>query len=125
MKTTLEVDRLVYELARDYLPSLKIPGVTRELIEKYLNPLSLHAKPASKEELYYRLLESAQEAGMKAGVIGGSIDGVKNLACVLNNFNPDAVLAKDDPAIGSNGRIGRRHKQDFIDFARSKILLGQ
>ena len=245
MKTTPEIDQQIYELARGYLPGLKIPGVTPELIEKYLNPLSLHAKPASKEELYYRLLESAQEAGMKAGVIGGSIDGVKNLACVLDNFDPDAVLAKhgdnwndildqiekvlkprgqirkreqsiwprycrtiissarfleqfesagdfynwadffdkderaraslpmlmdreidglgfalscnflkelgyvagnanvtpynvdktfwligsgyfyDDPAIGSDGRIGRRHKQDFIEYARSKILLGQ
>lgn len=56
MKTTPEIDRQVYELARSYLPSLNITRVTQALIEKYRNPLSLNPKPASKEELYYHSL---------------------------------------------------------------------
>jgi len=41
-----------------------------------------------------RLLKSAQNANMKAGVIGGSINGVDKLAIILEDFNPEAVLAK-------------------------------
>jgi hypothetical protein len=81
-------------LAKSYLPSLKIPGVTQALIEKYLNPLSLNSKPTSKEQLYCRILEHAQNANMKSEVIGGSIDGVDKLASVLYGFNPKAVLAE-------------------------------
>lgn len=92
MKTTLEIDRQIYELARGYLPSLNIPGVTQALIEKYLNPH--HPRPTSKDGLYLRILESAQNAHMKAGVIGKSIDGVDKLAPVLIGFNPQAVLAR-------------------------------
>ena len=93
-KATPEIDRKVFELAKGYLPSLKITGVTENLIEKYLNPLSFNPKPTTKEELYRRILESAQNAGMKAGVIGGSIDGVDKLASVVDGFKPEAVLAK-------------------------------
>jgi hypothetical protein len=49
--------------------------VTANLIEKYLNPLSLNPKPTSKEGIYQRILESAQNANMKAGVIGRAIIG--------------------------------------------------
>ena len=94
MKPTPEIDRKAYELAKSYLPSLKIPGVTQALIEKYLNPLSLNSKPTSKEQLYCRILEHAQNANMKSEVIGGSIDGVDKLASVLYGFNPKAVLAE-------------------------------
>lgn len=96
MKITPEIDHKAYELAKNYLPSLKIPGVTQTLIEKYLNPLTLNSKPTSKEELYRRILWSAQEAGMKSGVIGGSIGGVDNLAPVLYSFDPKAVLDNYD-----------------------------
>lgn len=92
MKPDPEIDRQVYELAKGYLPSLGIPGVTKTLIEKYLDPLSVNIKPASKKELYRSILWSAQEAGMKSGVIGGSIDGVDKLAPVLYSFDPKAVL---------------------------------
>ena len=94
MRPTPEIDRKAYELAKSYLPSLEIPGVTQTLIEKYLNPLSLNPKPTSKEELYCRILEHAQNANMKAGVIGGSIGGVDKLATVLYGFNPKEVLAE-------------------------------
>jgi hypothetical protein len=94
MKTTSEVDQQAYELAKGYLPSLKIAGVTQTLIEKYLNPSSLSSKPTSKQGLYQRVLESAQNANMKAGVIGRSIGGVDKLASVLDGFNPRVVLAK-------------------------------
>lgn len=94
MKLTSHIDRQAYELAKGYLPSLNIDGVTESLIEKYLNPLSLNPKPTSKTGLFQRILESAQNANMKAGVIGKSIGGVGRLGLVLANFDSKAVLAK-------------------------------
>jgi hypothetical protein len=94
MKVSVLVDKKVYRLAREYLPSRNIAGVTSALIEKYLNPLSLNPKPTSKEGIYQRILESAQNANMKAGVIGRAIGGVEKLSEVLEGFNAKAVLDK-------------------------------
>lgn len=91
-----QIDRKAYQLAKAYLPSLNIKGVTARLIEKYLNPHSLSPKPITKNELYRRILESAQNANMKAGVIGKSIGGVGKLSRILCGFNPQKVLKKYD-----------------------------
>jgi hypothetical protein len=120
MKPDPDIDRQVYELAKGYLPSLGILGVTQTLIEKYLDPLSVNPKPTSKEELYRRILWSAQEAGMKSGVIGGSIGGIDNLAPVLYYFDPKAVLDNyESNADAVLGRIVKELKP------RIHITLGQ
>lgn len=92
MRATSEIDSMAYELAKNYLPSLGIPGVTRELIEKYQKEASNTPKPSSKEELYRHLLESAQAGAMKPAVVGNSIGGVDKLASVLYDFDPKSVL---------------------------------
>jgi hypothetical protein len=92
MKANPEIDLKAYELAKNYLPDLEIPGVTQAVIEKYQNEPSGMRKLASKEELYQHLLEAAQNTGMKPVVIGKAIDGVDKLAPVLHNFNPKKVL---------------------------------
>ncbi len=94
MKDNALIDMKAYQLAKDYLPGRNIRGVTASLIEKYLNPLTLNPKPASKEGIYRRILESAQNANMKAGVIGRAIGGVEKLSLVLEGFNPKAVMDK-------------------------------
>lgn len=94
MSTDAKIDRIAYKLAKRYLPSLKIADITLALVENYLNPASLAPRPTTKEGLYRRTLESAQNANMKAGVIGGSIGGVQRLAIVLENFDPKAVLQR-------------------------------
>lgn len=94
MKNVEVIDKKAYELAIEYLPSRGITGVTAALIEKYLNPLTLNPKPTSKEAIYQRILESAQNANMKTGVIGRSIGGVERLSAVLADFNAKAVLDK-------------------------------
>ena len=93
MKKIEEIDKTAYRLARDYLPSLNIPGVTDKLVERYMNPEALNPRPTTKEGLYQRVLESAQNANMRAGVIGRAIGGVSKLASVLFGFSPDKVLA--------------------------------
>ena len=90
----IDIDREAYQLAKGYLPGLNIPGVTTSLIQEYLNPVSLGVKPTTKNELYQRILESAQNANMKAGVIGGAINGVVSMSPVLSAFDPRAVLSK-------------------------------
>jgi hypothetical protein len=67
-------------------------GVTPELIEKYLH-LST-PRPDTLAGLYEHMLESAQSANMKAGVVGGSIGGVGSLRPVLCDFEPALVLEK-------------------------------
>jgi hypothetical protein len=88
-----ERDRSTYTLAKDFLLQVGAgKGVTPELIEKYLY-LS-RPRPDTLTGLYEHLLESAQSANMKAGVIGGSIGGVGNLGRVLCDFEPTEVLEK-------------------------------
>ena len=88
-----ELDRAAYALAKDFLlRSGAGKGVTPELIEKYLH-LST-PRPDTLAGLYEHLLESAQSANMKAGVIGGSIGGVGKLGPVLCGFEPSLVLQK-------------------------------
>jgi hypothetical protein len=88
-----ELDRAAYTLAKDFLlQSGAGKGVTPELIEKYLH-LSA-PRPDTLAALYEHILESAQSANMKAGVIGGSIGGVANLGPVLCDFEPAEVLEK-------------------------------
>lgn len=94
MKDNVIIDKKVYLLAKEYWPSMNITGVTAAFVEKYLNPLSLNPKPTSKEAIYQRILESAQNANMKAGVIGRAIGGVEKLSPVLEGFNAKAVLDK-------------------------------
>jgi len=94
MNNYTQIDKKAYQLAKDYLPSLGIAGVTVNVIEKYLNPFNLNPKPTSKEEIYQRILKSAQNANMKAVVIGKAIGGVEKLSIVLEGFNPRAVIDK-------------------------------
>jgi hypothetical protein len=98
MQPTPKTDEFVYALAKNYLPNQGIAGVTQMLVTKYLDPATQGQPPTTLADLYRRLLESAQNANMKAGVIGGSIGGVDKLAPVLADFDPHKVLMK----FGSN-----------------------
>ena len=89
-----ELDRAAYALAKDFLlRSGADKGLTPDLIEKYLH-ISTAARPKTIAGLYERMLAAAQNANMKAGVIGGSIGGVGNLGRVLCDFEPTLVLEK-------------------------------
>jgi hypothetical protein len=88
-----QLDRAAYALAKDFLLRAGADkGVTPELMEKYLH-LST-PRPDTLAGLYEHMLESAQDANMKAGVIGRSIGGVGNLRRVLCDFEPALVLEK-------------------------------
>ncbi len=90
----VERDRLAYKLAKEYLLGFGKEGVTPKLLEKYLHFSETQPRPNSIEGIYEQILKSAQNANMKAGVIGGSIDGVNKLGKVLRNFRPASVIRK-------------------------------
>ena len=87
-------DRDIYYEARKFLLANTPDDVTEEILETYLSLTVPTHDNLSLNNLYQRLLESAQNANMKAGVIGGSIGGVKNLGKVLFDFNPGKVIEK-------------------------------
>ena len=79
-------DRQIYELAWEYLE--QVMGLSREEISRYLKP---GPRPTTLNEIYKRLLTSAQSSGQMHNVIGGSIGGVETLGKVLYDFDPKAV----------------------------------
>lgn len=85
----------VYVLAKSFLINQLHNETDNEnisdILAYYLKPhKSNEAKKLS--EIYYQILEHAQNANMKPKVIGGSIGGIKNLKTVLFNFNPEKVV---------------------------------
>ena len=89
-----KLDKVAYYLAKDFLLRSDVEGVTPELVEKYLHLSATTPRPRALADIYERLLESAQNANMKAGVIGGAIGGVNKLGQVLCDFDPPLVLEK-------------------------------
>ncbi len=89
-----ERDQRAYALAKEYILRLNVAGVTSELLDKYLRLSEIKPRPNSIAEIYGRILQSAQNANMKAGVVGGAIGGVDKLGVVLCDFQPSEVLAK-------------------------------
>jgi len=92
--TQIELDKKSYDFARKYLLKLQVKGVTPELLEKYLCHSESTPRPDSLARIYKSLLESAQNANMRVGVIGKAIGGVEKLELVLCSFAPSAVIAK-------------------------------
>lgn len=85
-----EIDKMIYALAKEYL--LSINGVTLEMIDRHISPS--HKKMGTLPELYHRLLESVQNAGMGPKVIGGTIGGLDKLAELVCDFEPKLVVEK-------------------------------
>jgi hypothetical protein len=87
-------DRQVFKWAYAYLINLEQPGVDQALLEKYLWLPDHVGRAKTISDIYVRMLESAQSANMKAGVIGKALGGVYRLGEVLDEFNPQSVLDK-------------------------------
>ena len=84
----------LYESAKSYLIEKINRADAETILEHYISLSDGSVNITSIENLYYRLLSSAQNANMKAGVIGGSIGGVDKLGIVLCDFCPIDVVEK-------------------------------
>lgn len=129
-----DIDKFVYSEAKKFLLDLCIADVNASLIEKYLSPASLQQPPDSIPKIYERILESAQNANMKSGVIGRAIGGIKNLSQVLFRFDPEKVLRRYDNdwekllddierKIHPTGKIRRTNRSIWPQYCRT-ILSG-
>jgi hypothetical protein len=84
----------IYSTAKNFLIK-QIPSAdAKNILESYLLLPDKSNEPVSLDELFRRLLDSAQNANMKASVVGGSIDGIDNLGKALFGFDPVKVKAK-------------------------------
>lgn len=93
MESQKKHDQHIFRLAVGFLLDSKKDGekvITNEMLQTYFHPV----RPRTVQGIYQHLLESAQNANMKAGVIGGSIDGIQNLRKVLLGFDPKKVVGK-------------------------------
>jgi hypothetical protein len=63
-------------------------------LQHYLNPPSNLDTPNAMADVFRRLLESAQNRGMMATVIGGSIGGVDALGPMLDGFSPTGAIRR-------------------------------
>ncbi len=89
-----ERDRKAYALARHFFLARREEGITPEILDSYLELSTRKARPAALPGIYERILESAQNASMKAGVIGRALGGVERLGEVLCEFDAAGVLTK-------------------------------
>jgi len=89
---TVARDRAAFHLAREYLLSFADAGVTDAIIDYYVEPPLDRLRPDSLPGVYLRVLGSAQNANMRANVVGGAIGGVEKLDCVLCSFEPREVV---------------------------------
>lgn len=83
--------RRTYLTAKEFLIRELVRPDAKDILESYLSLPDQSNDPVSLSELFKRLLSSAQNANMKALVIGGSIGGVQNLGKALFRFNPGKV----------------------------------
>lgn len=83
--------REIYSSAKQFLLQQIPSNNAGSILDSYLAPPDDTKSVVSLNELYRRLLDSAQNANMKAGVIGGAIDGIDNLGNVLFAFDPVQV----------------------------------
>jgi len=83
--------RKTYSRAKKFLVKLIPSADAKAILETYLELPDKSNEPVPISELFSRLLSSAQNANMKAGVIGGSIGGIGNLGKALFSFNPNKV----------------------------------
>jgi len=89
-----KIDKLVYDHAKKFLLSNTPNEITEGILNSYLSLPEPSHDNINLSNIYQRALESAQNANMKAGVIGGSIGGVQNLGQVLFDFDAKKVLIK-------------------------------
>lgn len=83
--------RRTYLTAKKFLIRELARPDAKDILESYLSLPDQSNEPVSLSELFKRLLSSAQNANMKASVVGGSIGGIQNLGKALFRFNPKKV----------------------------------
>lgn len=87
-----KLSQSLYALAKTFLQNeLQRQKISSDVLEEYLRD---PAPPKTLNEVYKRLLSSAQNANMKKGVVSGSLGGsIDRLGEVLFDFDANEVLS--------------------------------
>lgn len=127
-----ERDAYFFNKAKQFLIEQTPESITTEIVDSYLSVPLPTKNTFELNDIYYRLLVSAQNANMKAGVIGGSIKGVENLKHILMEFNPKIVLEKYQGReeqllndivenLSPNGQIRRKESSLWPKYCRTIV----
>ncbi|MGA2220761.1 MAG: hypothetical protein ABSH21_03115 [Verrucomicrobiia bacterium] len=120
----------IYATARQFLVE-RIPSTDAEkILSSYLELPDQSREPVGIDELFRRLLESAQNANMKAGVIGESIGGFNNLGKALYSFNlkktledfeaaPDVLLDHIVKQLNPRGKIRKEPRSIWPKYCKT------
>jgi thermostable 8-oxoguanine DNA glycosylase len=89
-----QYDARIYDLAYNFLKSFE--KVDDEVLNLHLNQAD-NISADSLSDIFFRLIQSLQNANMKANVIGGSIGGIEKLKSIIkyetiNNFKDEEEL---------------------------------
>ena len=123
-------DIAAYRLAREYL--LSFEPITEEILHRHVAFADNSKGVDSIAGVYRQLVQSAQNANMRAGVVGGALSGIERLGQVLCDFNPVKTKAKyrDDSEqllkdivaiLKPRGQIRRTPKAIWPQFCRSVL----
>lgn len=109
----------------------RIPSIdAKEILASYLEIPDQRHESVDISELFRRLLSSAQNSNMKAGVIGNSIGGFNNLGKALFSFNPrktlknfvgapDALLDHIVKTLNPNGKIRKEPRSIWPKYCKT------
>lgn len=89
-----EKNKRFYDFAYKFLVEKTPSFITEDIIKKYLIVEKPELNCSTINDIFYKMLLSAQNRQMSVNVIGGAIGEIKNLGKVLNNFDIDYVLDK-------------------------------
>lgn len=131
-----EVDIQIYNEAKAFLLVETPKEVTESILISYLTLPPASPKTVSLNDLFGRLLESAQNSNMKAGVIGGSIGGVDKLKKVLFDFNvskvvqvyggdTDKLLRDIVEILRPRGKVRRTPKSIWPKYCRTVVSIAE
>ena len=92
--TAQEKNNRFYKFAYNFLLENTPSEITEEIIKPYLIVPEPERNCKNLNDIYCRMLFSAQNKQMSRNVIGGKIRGVENLGKVLNDFDPKFVIER-------------------------------
>ncbi len=92
--TTQEINKRFYKFAYNFLVNNTPEEITEEIINPYLTVPQPENNCKNLNDIYLRMLFSAQNRQMSGNVIGGKIGGIEKLGKVLNNFDSKFVIEK-------------------------------
>lgn len=90
--TSQEINNKFYKFAYNFLVENTPSEITEEIIKSYLVISEPETNCKNLNDIYRRMLFSAQNRQMSRNVIGGKIGNIENLGKVLNDFDPKFVI---------------------------------